>query len=175
MSGISGVVFDLDVTLAKTEGLNFGDRTPATLLAPAEPSPTSTPWRTSGVGLPGKLLARGYRVAVITRSRPAYAWTLAWLLRLDFEHLLAGSSQVARTPAEKLRYLAATWNLLPSQILYIGDDYDDREQARIAGCHYSPPGGATRAKPVRHCRASEAPSRPRCSPCRTARNPTRRS
>jgi hypothetical protein len=136
---LRAVVFDLDGTLAATDHLDFGDRTAATVLTQTAPGRGRHPWATPGSQLPAQLLRLGYRVAVVSRSPPSYAWTLAWALQLDYEELCAGSQPYGSDPAGKLRHLANLWGMIPAEVLYVGDSDADASAARSVGCGFRYP------------------------------------
>jgi hypothetical protein len=144
VKSIHAVVFELDGTLANTAHLDIDDHTPAKLLAAAPPnSQGASPWVNGRSSTPGSFLAAGYRVAIITRSPRMYAWTLVWLLGVDFEVLIPGGfappgqpGQASSSPKHKLAYLARRWGLRPEQVLYIGDTDEDRACAGHVGTRY---------------------------------------
>jgi len=138
------VVFDLDGTLADTADLVGGNsrRKPADVLMTSEPGARGRSWRFDDHRdlIPGNLAALGYRVAIVTASPTAYASTLADLLNIDFERLLAGGP---RSKAEKLRHLADFWGIDSIDMCYVGDRYqdpnsDDIDAADEAGCEFIP-------------------------------------
>ncbi len=137
---ISAVVFDLDDTLADTADLRLSShgvrRTPFDVLrvCPAGQPLTEVTITDEHRRLPGQLIARGYRTAIITRSPAPYASTLVGLLRIDTERLLA--SNAGSTPAAKLELLADEWALPPDEFLYVGDTEQDREAARATGAQF---------------------------------------
>ena len=138
------VVFDLDGTLADTADLVSGNRRrePAHVLALSPPGEGIRNLRFDDERerIPGDLAALGYRVAIVTASPPAYASTLADLLNIDFERLLAGGRD---SKAEKLCQLADFWGIDPIDMCYVGDRYqdpnsDDIDAADEAGCEFIP-------------------------------------
>ena len=126
---VRAVVFDLDGTLADTAGLvpSSGGvrRTPFDVLnlCPAGEPPAAVTISDQHRRLPGELIARGYRTAIITRSPGAYASTLRGLLQLDAERVMA--SGAASEAADKLRQLATGWGIPPDEIIYVGDTDDE--------------------------------------------------
>jgi len=141
---VRAVVFDLDGTLAKTAGLvpsSGGQRrVPFDVLnlCPAGDPPAAVTISDQHRRLPGELIARGYRTAIITRSPGAYASTLIGLLQLDAERVMA--SGAASDAADKLRQLATGWGIPPDEFIYVGDTDDDRRQAESAGTQFCPAG-----------------------------------
>ncbi len=138
------VVFDLDGTVADTADLVGGNRrrVPADVLMLSPPGEGTRELRFDDhrESIPGSLAALGYRVAIVTASPPAYASTLADLLNIDFERLLAGGQC---SKAEKLRQLADFWGIDPIDMCYVGDRYqdpnsDDIDAADEAGCEFIP-------------------------------------
>ena len=103
---VRAVVFDLDGTLADTADWvpNSGGkrRSPFDVLhrCPAGKPPAAATITDQHRQLPGELIARGYRTAIITRSPSAYASTLTGIWPLDTERLLASNAGAA--PANKL-------------------------------------------------------------------------
>ena len=138
------VVFDLDGTLADTADLVGGNsrRKPTDVLCGSAPGEGTRELRFDDhrERIPGDLAALGYRVAIVTDSPPAYASTLADLLNIDFERLLAGGRD---NKAEKLCQLADFWGIDPIDMCYVGDRYqdpnsDDIDAADEAGCEFIP-------------------------------------
>lgn len=135
-------VFDLDGTLAATNHLGAGRRTPAMLLncSPIEEDlPSSRRWlnvNSQGIDMalvPGATAALGHRTALVTRAPRAYASTLCGLLKLE-SHLVWAST--AESVDQKLKGLAALHGIPPAAVTYIGDTPDDRAAARLAGCDF---------------------------------------
>ena len=140
------VVFDLDGTLADTAHLVTGNRRrePYHVLSKSPPGQRGqqVAWGDERETLPGELAAKGYRVGIITASPPAYASTLADLLNIDFERLLANS----RNKAQSLGRLAVSWDIDPIEMYYVGDkhhdsnsddmDAADEDAADEAGCEF---------------------------------------
>jgi hypothetical protein len=141
---VRAVVFDLDGTLANTVDLPLSSagqrRVPFDVLnlCPAGEPPTAVTISDQHRHLPGELIARGYRTAIITRSPGAYASTLIWLLQLDAERVMA--SGAAPNAADKLQLLATGWGIPTDEFIYVGDTDDDRRQAGSAGTQFCPAG-----------------------------------
>jgi hypothetical protein len=138
----SAFVFDLDGTLANTAASAGGFRTPAMLLRDCPPDRPLAPSTATVLGFPdgrsrdpGVLIARGYRVAIVTDSPLPYASTLCALLDIDYERLLAGRLEFPGEDSkrDKLLHLAEEWGLPVGEILYIGDLETDRRAAHTAG------------------------------------------
>lgn len=136
---VRGFVFDLDGTLARTESLGAGRRTPWQLLQPGLTGADPTRWAVSEAvsRLPGTLISLGYRVAVATRAPIAYASTLSHLLSLD-SHELVASCGAGLSKADRLTEICASWRLHPSELVYVGDLPEDADIAHRAGCHFEP-------------------------------------
>ena len=130
------VVFDLDGTLADTASWVLGRRAPFHVLerCPVGEPPVEVTITDEHRRLPGELIARGYRTAIITRSPGAYASTLIGLLQLDAERVMA--SNAAPQAADKLRKLAIAWGIQTEEILYVGDTEDDQTQADSASTEF---------------------------------------
>jgi len=131
---ISTVIFDLDETLADTGFLPAGRRSPSQLLSPGL---GGREWVSdqSLADLPGELIARGYSVAIATRSPQAYASTLIHLLGTDTQALWAScGSGLAK--AERITQEIGKRNVPPTECLYVGDGDHDREIAAMVGCQY---------------------------------------
>ena len=137
---VKAVIFDLDGTLAATLDLPLSSgglkRVPFDVLrlSPAGKPPAAVTITDQHRHLPGELIARGYRTAIITRSPSAYASTLTGILQLDTERLLASST--GSTPATKLGKLSAEWDIPIGEMLYVGDTDQDREEAVTAGAQF---------------------------------------
>ena len=137
---VKAVIFDLDGTLAATLDLPLSSgglkRVPFDVLrlSPAGKPPAAVTITDQHRHLPGELIARGYRTAIITRSPSAYASTLTGILQLDTERLLASST--GSTPATKLGKLSAEWDVPIGEMLYVGDTDQDREEAVTAGAQF---------------------------------------
>ena len=138
------VVFDLDGTIADTVNLVKGNqrRVPYDALKVSGSGDRGAPLRFTDnrEELPGELSAKGYRVALVTDSPAPYASTLADLLNIDFERLLAGGR---RGKVSKLLQLAEDWDLDPVEMTYVGDrhrdsDSGDLDAADEVGCEYIP-------------------------------------
>lgn len=134
---VRGVIFDLDGTLANTESLPPGRRTPWQLLQPGMEHDSTNRWRFSPdvSGVPGRLIPRGYRVAIATRAPIAYASTLCFLLGIDAEVIRASCG----AGVQKSNHLAAIckkWGLRPDQVVYVGDLDEDADIAARAGCEF---------------------------------------
>jgi len=131
------VVFDLDGTLADTASLTTERRRPYHVLRLCPPGGDTSQiaFDDGRQDLPGLLITRCYRTAIVTASPLPYASTLCDLLGIDFERLLpAGSSSKAR----RLLLLSQEWEIAPKLIVYVGDQDVDREAAREAGCQFVP-------------------------------------
>ena len=132
------IVFDLDGTLADTASLPKGTRSPWQVLAPGLSRPDDLPdlrwsFEAQVSDLPGKLLACGYRVAILTRAPIAYASTLVHLLGLDTE-LIQASAGGEESKAHHLTRLAERWGIPASDLVYVGDTDADAAAAKLAGC-----------------------------------------
>jgi hypothetical protein len=150
MTRIRVVVFDLDGTLARTDTI-IERRTPYEILRRAQ-TPEATVALSYGAdvsALPGRLVARGYPVAVISRAPMPYASTLLGVLGIDYCALWAGGR---RTPAVKLREVALLYDVRDKELLYVGDQPDDEAAACTVGCQFRQPpwreGTSTRLRGV---------------------------
>ena len=141
---VRAVVFDLDGTLANTACLETSSggvkRVPFDVLnlCPAGEPPTAVTITDQHRHLPGELIARGYRTAIITRSPGAYASTLIGLLQLDAERVMTSGD--APNAADKLQRLGRDWGIPIDEIIYVGDTDDDEQQAKSAGTQFRPAG-----------------------------------
>jgi len=146
--GISAVVFDLDGTLANTVSLDTGNRirrVPHDVLKIARTVNHSYDadelmFNDGRERIPGYLVARGYRIGIVTDSPIAYASTLVGLLQIDFERLLAGkANRECKTKTQKLELLIDYWKIENSEeLLYVGDTEDDAKAAANVGCCFMP-------------------------------------
>jgi len=146
------VVFDLDGTLANTGGLPSGVRTPYQVLAPG--IDTLTTFDASGhdttlqvlswsfgphvSNYPGKLIASGYKVAIVTRAPLPYASTLIHLLGISTLILKTSCGMFEHEKAKVLTELAEEFALKPNEMIYIGDLEEDEFVAGIAKCKFVP-------------------------------------
>lgn len=130
------VAFDLDGTLADTADLSMSRRSPATVLehCRADQQATHLEFSRRVSRLPSRVMARGAIVAIVTRSPPAYATTLCYLLGLDYNVLL--TSRDASTVAGRLNRLIEGAGIDPSELLYIGDRDADEDAADAVGAEY---------------------------------------
>lgn len=130
------VVFDLDGTLAATEGLGNGQRKPADVLAPGRSADPGR-WAISQYvsDLPGRLIAKGYYVAIATRAPCAYASTLIELLGLDTLTLLTSCGD-APSKGKKISELLRKWRIEPTNAVYVGDEPQDELVAEAAGASF---------------------------------------
>lgn len=132
---LRAVVFDLDGTLANTASLAVGRRVPAQVLTLCPPGAAPTIAFGGGVaGLPGRLIAAGYRVGIITRSPIAYASTVIGLLQLDYQ-----AFRCSAEPEVNLRAAAAQLGVALSEVLYLGDRATDEAAARSCGTQFMRP------------------------------------
>ena len=146
--GTSAVVFDLDGTLANTASLDIGNRirrVPHDVLKIARTVNHSYDagelmFNDGRERIPGYLVARGYRIGIVTDSPVAYASTLIGLLQIDFERLLAGKANPeCKSKTEKLELLIDYWKIEnPEELLYVGDTEDDAKAAANVGCCFMP-------------------------------------
>lgn len=139
------MVFDLDGTLANTATLAVGRRVPAQALIRCPPGTAPTIAFGDGVALiPGRLIAAGYRVGVITRSPVAYASTVIGLLQVDYQAFSCSGE-----PETNLRSAAAQLGVALSDVLYVGDRAADEAAAGSCGAQFMRPpwvdGGAPAA------------------------------
>lgn len=134
---VRGVIFDLDGTLANTESLPPGRRTPWQLLQPGIDHDSADRWRFSPdvSGVPGRLITRGYRVAIATRAPIAYASTLCFLLGVDVE-VIRASCGAGVQKSNHLAAISKKWGLRPNQVVYVGDLEEDADIAATAGCEF---------------------------------------
>lgn len=130
------VVFDLDGTLAATEGLGNGQRKPADVLAPGRSADPGR-WAVSQYvsDLPGRLIAQGYYVAIATRAPRAYASTLIELLGLDTLELLTSCGD-APSKGKKVSERLRKRRIEPSNAVYVGDETQDERVAEAAGTSF---------------------------------------
>ena len=154
------VVFDLDGTLANTDELPSGWRTPYQVLAPGIDieqlctSARSWPewsywnkwsyWNTKDwsfgheiTNLPGWLIGQGYSVAVITRAPLAYASTLIHLLGISTQILRSSCGGTEHEKAQALIEIAEQLGMETAEMLYVGDLAADETIAKIANCRFA--------------------------------------
>lgn len=140
---ISGMIFDLDGTLANTADLHNGRRSPWDVLAISDSrgrNALNFKYKGVDVGLGqviAELLQHGIPVGVVTRSPSSYASTLLWILGYDFLAFRAGGDGI--TQEERIKSLCSELEIDISSAIYIGDSEDDREAAKSAGCHFASP------------------------------------
>ncbi len=156
-------VYDMDGTLANTEHVTDGRRMPGDLLGGSPMitwfgqsgySPAIYPEDDPTFGLPrfarsGFNMAHapaidsvsGVSVVLITRAPVAYASTLAGLLGLE-RYPIWASSRLSR--AEKLVALTEMYGLGPTNVVYVGDQAEDRQAADEAGCFFEEPDSVVR-------------------------------
>ena len=148
------VVFDLDGTLANTDELPSGWRTPYQVLAPgididqlcthARIWPEWSYWNTKDwsfgrkvSNLPGELISRGYSVAVITRAPLAYASTLIHLLGISTQILRTSCGGTEHEKAQILIEIAKQLGMESAEMLYVGDLAVDETIANLANCRFA--------------------------------------
>jgi len=137
---IRTIIFDLDGTLANTASLTAGRRLPSLVLGICPPGtePTSLSFGAEVSQLPGRLIAGGYDVGILTASPSAYASTLLGLLNIDYQFLLPSAGK-GDTREKNLASLINQRGALPREVLYIGDTEGDLETARNTGVHFEWP------------------------------------
>ena len=128
---IKVIAFDLDGTLANTSNLATSQqsirRVPELVLASSPPSTLDSPL-TLDKELTYKIdlfISCGIKVFILTRAPKAYASTLLYMLRIPFHECIPASNEF-RDTAEKLRYIRERSQILPNEMLYVGDSEDDR-------------------------------------------------
>jgi len=145
------VVFDLDGTLANTSGLPYGVRTPYQVLAPgidtlailgASKNDTAVKSQDWSFGpnvsnYPGKLIASGYSVAIVTRAPLPYASTLIHLLGISTQVLTTNCGMFEHDKAKALADLAEKYGVKPNEMIYIGDLEEDRFIADLVKCKFA--------------------------------------
>ena len=137
ISGVRLVVFDLDGTLANTERLPTGIRTPYQLLEPfGWRDPQNWSFSDAVSRTPDDLLQRGYGVAIATRAPLDYASTLVHLLGITTQLIRASCGATESAKANVLSAIALQYGLEPSEMLYVGDLEQDRLIATIANCQF---------------------------------------
>ena len=137
-------VFDLDGTLADTTNLKLMDS--RWRKAPADVLQFSPSFDTQNIFLFKPSLKRnisnlilcGIHVYVITRAPKAYASTLINLLGIDFCGLIPAHTDFRDVP-EKLQKIAELEHVEKSEILYIGDQLEDKKAALEFGCDFQFP------------------------------------
>ena len=136
---IRKVIFDLDGTLANTADLAPGYRKPADVLELSPPGlkPVSFSFGEEVCRLPGRLIARGYDVGIMTRAPIAYASTLLELLEIDYQDILASAGKSVDYRAASLREISGA--LEPSEVLFVGDTEDDKKVALRVGTRFERP------------------------------------
>jgi hypothetical protein len=149
------VVFDLDGTLANTDSLPSGYRSPYQILEPGidgdhllinghldhqPPSWRSKDWSFGAnvSQLPGNLIEAGYSVAVVTRAPLAYASTLIHLLGISTQVLRPSCGGSAQDKAQVLIGVAENFGVEPAEMLYVGDLEVDKSIAQLAQCRFAP-------------------------------------
>ena len=132
------VIFDLDGTLAKTESLPPGMRTPFQLLEPdgmERDKDWSFGFQTSSV--PEQLMLCGYKVAIATRAPVAYASTLIHLLGISAQMLRASCGPSISDKAVVIKEIALEFKIPLSNVLYVGDLEVDKSIAEMANCQFA--------------------------------------
>jgi hypothetical protein len=148
------VVFDLDGTLANTDELPSGYRTPFQVLDPGIEFDQLLPhhhldagrsyWKTKDwsfgqnvSSLPARLIEIGYSVAVVTRAPLAYASTLIYLLGISTQTLRTSCGGTAQEKAQVLNEIAEKQGVESAEMLYVGDLEVDKTIAHLAGCRFA--------------------------------------
>lgn len=132
------IVFDLDGTLVETTDLSDSRRTPHDVLKYSPPTFRNFPF-TFPYPLNENLsflLRSGIPVVVITRAPRAYASTVLQLSGLDFTECFPGSH---KTPSEKLSEISSIYRVESQEILYLGDQKNDSDEAVKAGVSFEYP------------------------------------
>jgi len=135
---IKVLVLDIDGTLAKTENISNGRRTPYDILKLSPPQFSHFPL--AYIEPLNKALSNiiryGVPVVLITRAPKAYASTLLQLLGFDYSYCIPSS---VTTPAEKLISISESYQIDTSSILYIGDTEEDKLESGKVDVHFEYP------------------------------------
>jgi hypothetical protein len=137
------VVFDLDGTLADTLNitlLNPGTRSPYDVLnlTPPMDNQKRLLFDNSVIYKISYLIQCGICVYLITRAPKPYASTLTYLMGIDFCGLIP-SNPTLTTVASKLEHISKITGADKSEMLYLGDLEEDRDQAKEFGCFFQYP------------------------------------
>lgn len=132
------LVFDIDGTLAATDNLTEGKRVPYDILKFCPPSAQVFPFEMNpNLGRDfSNFIHAGLRVVIITRAPRPYASTVLQLLGVDFTECIPANG---KTRAEKLIDIANAYGVERNQVIYFGNELDDKEAAREAGCFFERP------------------------------------
>ncbi len=134
------LILDLDGTLARTEHIHGGPRTPFDLLGNSPPGFRTSPllYRQDFKPELNLLIQNDIAVIVITQAPTAYASTLLQLLGIDFTECYPSSESFASL-TDKIRFIRDSYQVTSQDILYVGDSVADEMAAKSVGCRFEYP------------------------------------